>query len=115
HNAKFDMRRLNLAWSVDLCGKIHCTETVERILRNDHISYSLDQVAKRRGLKKDGRVEEYISAHKLYDWVHIPGKKTREKSKKFWEVPFRLMAPYACMDARIAYQIGLEQTHELGL
>lgn len=108
HNAKFDMRRLDLE-GLKIDGVIHCTENTERVLTNDHLTYSLDACAKRRGLKKSDAVEKYISKHKLYEWVEIPGKLKREKNKRFSEVPFEIMWPYAEQDAKICYEIGMDQ------
>lgn len=112
HNAKFDLRRLNIA-GIWIEGPIHDTEVMARVIRNDHMKYSLNQVASREGFKKDDTVEEYITKHKLYDWVQIPGKQKREKNKKFYLVPFDIISSYAMTDVKVTYQVGLRQLHAL--
>lgn len=112
HNAKFDLQKLKLE-EVELRGKIHCTEVGERLIRNDYLTYSLDACAKRRGLRKDATVDQYITKHKLYDWVRIPGKQKKEKNKKFALVPTNIMKEYAMQDALVCYQIGMSQLEEI--
>lgn len=112
HNAKYDLQRLSLE-GVEVKGRTHCTLTAERLLRNDHLDYSLDGCAKRRQMRKSPVVEEYIAKNKLYDWEEIPGKKTRGKNKKFHLVPFGVMVEYAQQDAKLCYQLGMEQMHAL--
>jgi DNA polymerase I-like protein with 3'-5' exonuclease and polymerase domains len=111
HNAKFDLRMLRKEGAI-IKGKVHCTYAIERVLKNNYIGkepYSLAGCAKRRGLEKDSRVEEYITKHKLYTKVTIPGKKKVVQLKHFDKVPFQLMTEYGAIDARLALKIGLDQ------
>lgn len=114
HNAKYDLRRCDLA-GFNLHGRIHDTEVVARLLRNDHMEYNLAAVAEREGFQKDDAVEKYIKEHKLYEMAHIPGKQKREQNKKFYLVPFSIMAPYGERDADITYKIGMKQLHALDI
>lgn len=115
HNAKFDLRRVEIDYQKPVeCG-IHDTMVAARVLKNHHLDYSLEAVGARYGFEKDKSVDDYIVAHKLYDWIHIPGKATREKNKKFYLVPFDMITKYGCRDAEITYQIGERQRDELSL
>ena len=114
HNAKFDLRRLHLA-GMTLAGDIHDTEVADRIIHNDHMTYSLDAVAKRWGFTKSEVVEEYIATHQLFTWADIPGKKKREKNKHFEKVPFPIMHNYACQDIIATYGVGEGQVRAIGL
>lgn len=112
HNAKYDMRRLDIE-GVILQGEIHDTEVVARILRNDYLKYSLEEVGLRHGFEKDMRVEEYIAKHKLYTMVEQPGKKTKVKNKHYDQVPFDIISPYGCRDVQVCYSVGMEQLDAL--
>lgn len=114
HNSKFDLQRLGLEGS-SINGVVHDTEVVARILRNDHMGYSLEEVAARYGFEKDPKVEEYITEHGLYTQVQIPGKKKRDKLKHFNLVPFPIIYPYGCRDVEVTYKVGVRQLNELGL
>ena len=116
HNAKFDLRRLDID-GVDPLKMlaIHDTEVTERIIRNDRLNYSLDSVAKEYDLAKDDAVKAYISKHKLYSMVDIPGKKTKEKDMYFHLVPFDIMSKYGCTDVSITYEIGQRQLDAIGI
>ena len=108
HNAKFDLRMLFYE-NILIQGKVICTQAMERVLRNNLLSFNLKECAKRRGLKKDEAVEDYIKKHKLYSWEGVPGKGTPQKLKRFYEVPFEIITKYGEMDARIARFIGVDQ------
>lgn len=112
HNAKFDLRRLNIA-GLWITGPIHDTEVFARIIRNDHLKYSLAACAEREGLKKDDLVEKYISEHKLYEWVTLPGKSKREKNKQFYKVPFEIISQYAMTDVEVTFKLGMGQVNAL--
>lgn len=114
HNAKFDMRRLQIA-GAELAGDIHDTEVTERLIKNNLFSYSLKMVAYRHGAKKDDAVEEYITKHKLYTQVEVPGKATKVKEKHFDKVPFEIITKYGCVDAKIVHTIGRDQRRVLGI
>ncbi len=114
HNAKFDLRRLDME-EVSIAGEIHDTEITARVLRNDHLSYSLDDVAQRLGFAKDLTVEDYINSQGLYTMVEIPGKQTKVKNMHYDLVPFNLISPYGCTDVKVTFNVGTEQLRALGL
>jgi len=111
-NPKFD---LSFARPKDIeQWNIHDVLVVERLIKNDRIGkYSLQTVANEYGFKKSDAVEEYIDKHHLWEWVIIPGKKTRVKNKFFYKVPFQLMASYGEIDGRITFDTGEAQLVKL--
>lgn len=108
-DAKFDMHILAQDGVTKWCCSIHDVLGMERLIRNDRMSYSLDSVAKEYGFKKDDAVKEYIKEHKLWQWVEIPGKEKRDKVKFYDKVPFEIIHPYGEKDARITFDIGEKQ------
>ena len=98
HNAPFDLYRLKLE-GVSIKGTIYDTSVMARYVYNQHMSYSLAECLKRIGLAKDDAVEKCVSKNKLYTWVDVPGKGTRDKLKHYNKVPFQIMFEYGCMDA----------------
>ena len=108
-NAKCDMHALYKE-GVDLMPhKLWDVLTVAKCLENKHMSYSLDNVAKREGFEKLSTVEEYIAKHKLFTIEQSPGKKTKSKNPHYDMVPLSLIQEYAERDARITYDIFLRQ------
>ena len=74
-NAKFDLRMLAKE-GIEVAGTVHDCAAVERVMHNNLIKgYSLAEMAKRRGWQKDDAVAEYISKHKCYTNIEVPGKK----------------------------------------
>jgi DNA polymerase-1 len=112
-NPKFDMHILAQEGLAEFNCHIHDVLGVDRLLFNDHMQYSLAAVAKRNGFEKSEAVEEYISEHKLFKWVEIPGKQKRHKDKYYYLVPFDVMVPYGERDARITFDIGVKQLAKL--
>ncbi len=108
HNAKFDQAILANAGCY-LAGTIHCTKAVARVLQNDRLSLSLAACAHDLGLEKSEAVEDYITQHKLFDQVKVPGKDKRIKLKHFDKVPFEIMQPYAEKDAQITFDLYRHQ------
>lgn len=113
-NAKFDMRMVAKE-QLEIQGDIHCTYAVERLIRNDYIgeAYGLEHQAKRRGMQKSDAVEEYISKHKLYTKIQIPGKKKVFIKKHFDKVPFEIISAYGEKDGYLHRAITLSQIKEL--
>jgi DNA polymerase I-like protein with 3'-5' exonuclease and polymerase domains len=113
-NAKFDMAFL---WKEGIRfdrADIHCTEVAGRLLRSDHLSYSLDNQSKRElGESKDDRVMEWLKEHKAFTSIKIPGKDTVYKSYHFEKVPFELISSYGCLDTRLCYRLGMKQIGQL--
>lgn len=111
HNAIFDMHFLANE-GIEFPCDIHCTMIQARVLRNDHMSYSLDACVERElgeGYKKDDRVEKYIEERGLWKWQTIPGKEKRDKIKHFNLVPFDIIKPYAETDAELTLLLGEKQ------
>jgi len=105
HNAKFDWAFLERE-GFTILGKVHCTLAVARILENHHLSYTLDACVKRIGLEKSSAVEDYIKKNRLWEWVSIPGKKTRTKRKFFGRVPLNTISAYAITDGKVTFALG---------
>lgn len=103
-NAKFDLRMLR-HWGLEPRGEIHDTEVLGRLVRNDHLTYSLDAQTKRYGLFKNDEVSKYITQHKLYTINKPPYKDRKEKIEHYDQVPIDLMEPYARQDARATYDL----------
>ncbi len=108
HWAPFDLSMLRRE-GIEIEGVVHCTKTIARVEYNDHLKYSLDACAKRIGYEKDNTVETYIEDHKLWEWIEIPGKKTRKKNKFFQRVPLEIIVPYGERDANITRYLGQHQ------
>ena len=115
HNAKYDMQKLALE-ELFILGEVHCTQAIERVLRNNFLGkspYSLAACAKRRGLEKDESVDEYITKHKLFTEERIDGKDKPVQHKHFNLVPFPMMARYAETDGVLARFIMLDQIERI--
>jgi DNA polymerase-1 len=113
HNAKFDMAMIKKAWGFEVLGDIHDTKTGSRLLFNDRLKHSLSECAKDIGAAKDTAVEDYIAEHVLWEYVTIPGKKQRRKKPFYDKVPYDLIAPYACKDVRVTYDLGMWQREQI--
>jgi DNA polymerase I-like protein with 3'-5' exonuclease and polymerase domains len=110
HNAKFDWRMLSKE-GVTLEGTVHCSYAIERVIRNNYgpKAYNLAACAARRGLEKDEAVAEFISKHKLYTKVNVPGKKKIVEHPHFEKVPWQIMTAYGEKDGHLHLTIGLDQ------
>jgi hypothetical protein len=115
HNAKFDNQKMELEDRYCRPVHCHCTLATERLIRNDELDYSLEQVAKTYGLEKDMSVDEYITKNKLYTFATIPGKKNRVKIPHYDQVPFDIMVRYGCKDAELHRKIAGLQRLALGI
>lgn len=103
-NAKFDMRMMGYL-GYEFKGNILDMTIMGRLIRNDHTNYSLEAQGIRIGMKKGAdKIKEYINAHELYelrnDFFGVTNKQPR-----YDYVPIELMEEYACMDARITYDL----------
>lgn len=83
HNAKFELSFCRHQFNCEVEGDIWDTEVFARVEYNTHLSYSLENCAKRIGLDK---------YRPLMDWL----KKHR---KLHHEAPFELIIPYVEQDA----------------
>ena len=112
HNAKFDMRMLAKD-NLFISGTVHCTQALERLIKNNLVGkspYSLSSCAKRYKLgDKVDAVAEYVKDNKLSSKVVVPGRQRKEKLLHYEKVPFDLMAEYGEMDGELVYKLGMEQ------
>ena len=105
-NAKFDMRMLShLGFTIR--GKVFDIAIMARLVRNDHMLYSLEAQAKRHGMQKGADIiKSYIKEHDLYE-VRKDFFGVASKQPRYDRVPADMMEEYACMDARITYDLGM--------
>jgi len=107
HNAKFDMHMMGVE-GIEMNGTIHCTQAIGRLVQNDLVSYSLDDLAKKYlGAKKDDRVKKYIKEHSL-SGILKRGKKS-ETEPYYWRVPLEVMIEYAELDTRLTFDLAMTQ------
>lgn len=111
HNLKFDILMCELAGLGRIRGKLHCTQTTERLLDDRSMGgqLSLQNVAPRYGARKSDEVERYIQEHKLYTMVDVPGKKQREKRLHYDQVPQDIITRYGLGDTAAAMEIAKGQ------
>lgn len=112
HNAKYDLALLAKE-GLTIAGTVHCTLSIDRVVRNDHMAYDLDACAKRLGLAKSDAVDQAIQEMGLWDWIQIPGKKSRQKDLHFDRVPYDIIVPYGLTDGLVTLRLGLHQLGEL--
>lgn len=114
HNAKFDLAFLHQE-NLEILGKIHCTQAMERVVFNDYPpgSYDLDSCARRLGFEKDDAVEKYITSHKLWTYTGEEKPGTKQKLKHYENIPFEIIHPYAEKDAEITFKLGEYQTETI--
>lgn len=106
HHLKFDLAMLATR-GCELVGTLRDTKAMARLLYNDRLRYDLDTCAKDVGQEKDDAVKKYILEHGLWEWQQLPGKAVREKKMFFDRVPYDIIAPYACRDVRITYDLAV--------
>lgn len=104
-NAKFDLWRLYVE-GIEVAGEVFCTEAMGRVLKNNHMKYSLAESAKRIGFAKDMSVDEYITKNKLITKVDIPGKDKQLELRHYDKVPFAMISSYGKVDAEVTYKLG---------
>lgn len=114
HHIKFDLHFIRRE-GIEILGDVWCTLVMARVSRNDHMSYSLDSCGERIGVLKNTAVKEYLDSHGCFDYVTIPGKKTRIKNYHFEQVPREILMPYALQDARVAYSLYQDQMNQFNL
>lgn len=112
HNAKFDMKILAQE-SLFLLGTVFCTKANGRVEYNERSSYSLGSMAPLIQETKSEAVDEYITKHKLFEYVKIPGKSKRVQLKHFDKVPYEIIAPYGERDARVGYTLGIFEANSI--
>jgi DNA polymerase-1 len=114
HNFKFDLHFLANE-GLTLHGPAHDTMSTMRLIHSEMLSYSLDSCVK-YALKraKDDKVMAYIREHKLWTKEKIPGRDKEDKRLHFDRVPLEVIQPYAELDARLTYDLGVWQLNRLG-
>lgn len=89
HNAKFELSFLRHQFNIEVLNKIWCTETMERVRRNNHMSYSLQNCAMREG---------HTKYQPMLDWLKLKGNKG-----KYSKAPPELIIPYVEQDAWLSW------------
>jgi len=109
-NIKFDYHML-MRDNFHLKGSLEDTMIRERILENDHMSYSLKNILIRKlpQYAKDDAVDNYITNNGLYHVEEVTGKTKTSTIKYFHMVPFTKIAPYGAMDVFITRELYLDQ------
>jgi DNA polymerase I-like protein with 3'-5' exonuclease and polymerase domains len=103
HNAKFEMRFTEQHFGpIDWCP-IWDTMVFDRVVYNDHMSYSLDNCAKRAGLAKI-EIKKYMDERKLFT-RHPDG----EKEYHFDQCPQEIIIPYCENDSLVSLQLYKNQ------
>lgn len=115
HNAIFDLAMLKKE-NLFIKGKVYCTMTLERVIRNNRMQYGLDALAKvyekiipGMTLKLGDEVKEYITKNRCFTKHKIEGKDTLVKKMHYDFVPLDLMARYGHRDAEICFKLGVFQ------
>ena len=106
HNAKFDMHML-IVDGLEIKGDVWCTKSQARVENSERMSHALEDLAPLCGMKKSDVADKMIDELKLWEWVNIPGKATRDKIKHFDRLPFKVVQPYGEQDARVGYNLGV--------
>lgn len=115
HNFKFDLHMSDtIGISFHQDSQLHDTMVVSRLINNTLTSYSLENCAYYFVREnKDDRVKAYVEEHGLWEWVEREDCDSRLKIMHFDQVPFELMFEYACKDARITYNLGMEHRRRI--
>jgi DNA polymerase-1 len=108
HNAKFDLHKLR-NFGLEVSGIIWDTKVNARILQNNLLDYSLENLCKGQKYEKSTAVDEYIDKHKLYTNRTVAGKAKKFKDMHYDRVPFSIIVPYGCGDALATYELGFSQ------
>jgi DNA polymerase I-like protein with 3'-5' exonuclease and polymerase domains len=111
HNAKFDLAVLH-AEGIELLGMVHCTKALGLVEYNEHQSYGLDASLERIGLKKDDRVERFITENKLTE--KRQGANQQYTHKFYNRVPYDIIVPYGLDDAKGCFALGVHQELTIG-
>ena len=114
HNAIFDLAMIRKE-GFDIKGRVYCTMTLERVIKNSRPNFSLDALAKDYGLpqKLGDEIKECINKNKFFTKFKIRGKDTHVKKLHFDFVPQPLMEKYGHLDGEICYLLGQKQRREI--
>lgn len=105
HNIKFDLHFLAKE-GLEFTRELWDTKAMARLEYNEHMKYSLEDCGERIGVPKDGRVKEWLDQNHCYERESIEGKKSTFKRYFFAKVPFDIIVPYGCKDARVTYELA---------
>ena len=110
HNANFDLVML-LKEGVCIMGTVHCTLGTERIIHNILPSYSLAKLCKKYhlGEKLEDKVKKYITKHKLFTKIAVPGKAREQRKPHYDQVPFDMISEYGMQDGELTFILGRKQ------
>lgn len=104
-NSKFDARMLS-HWGINIFAKpTYDCAFMSRILRNDHMLYSLAAQAKRQGLEKSTAVDKAIKEGKHYE-VRKDFFGAEYKVPRYDRVDREVLKKYALLDSSITYKLG---------
>ena len=109
-NAKFDMRMLANE-GYPLQGRVTDITVMARLVRNDHLVYSLESQAVRFGEKKLDLVKKEIVEKKLYD-IRPRRIGPPDKVPRYDWVNQGLLKVYACVDASLTYKMAQKYKSE---
>ena len=114
HNAVFDLTMI-MKEGMNLKGRVYCTMTLERVLQNNRLLYTLDHLAKEHGLpeKLSDEIKKYITKEHCITRHKIQGKRTPVRKMHFDFVPQDLMEKYGHLDGEICYLLGDRQRKEI--
>jgi DNA polymerase I-like protein with 3'-5' exonuclease and polymerase domains len=93
HNAKFEMSFFKDQFDVEIVGRVWCTEVMDRVLFNNHRSYSLQNCAKRRNLTKHEPMLKWLA----------------DNDHAYHKAPLDLIVPYVEQDANLSRILRNEQ------
>mgnify|MGYP000491048351 CR=1 FL=1 len=111
HNAKFDLAALRRE-GITVKARVHCTEALGRVAKNNLFNYQLAALVKPLDLSKSDAVDSYIEQHRLYSHeLNSKGKKV--KVPHFDRVPLSIIQPYGETDATITLALAKHQDEEI--
>lgn len=111
-NAKFDMRMMRSV-GFEIGGTVCDIVVLARLVRNDHMLYSLDAQAKRYGWAKgQDKIKQYIKDHDLFE-VRRDFFGVESKHPRYDKVPLELMEEYACLDSRLTFDLRAKYATQL--
>ena len=107
HHLKFDVHMLANEGVNVIHVPWHCTMITDTLCYEHHLSYGLDEVAKRRcKMTKRGDM--------IDEWMRISGHRTRKAAMQHLaDAPYELVAPYAIQDAELLLPIFKDQLADL--
>lgn len=95
HNSKFEMRFLKQQFGIEVKGVVWDSEVMERIVKNNHLGYSLQKCAERIGLTKYQPMAEWLSK--------------RGNKNQYHKAPEEIIVPYVEQDAWLSWELCRRQ------